>query len=41
MTPFGSLGTITGVALEKQRGVKNANKNISMNTFYKMMIMVF
>ena len=26
MTPFGSIATITGAALEKQRGVKNVKK---------------
>ena len=41
VTPFGSVRTITGAVLEKQRGVKNTNKNICMNTFYKMIIMVF
>ena len=41
MTHFRSFGTITGVVLEKQRGVKNANKEICMNTFYKMIIMAF
>ena len=33
MTPFGSVATITCAVLEKQRGVKNLNKNIYMNAF--------
>ena len=41
VTLFGSNRPIAGVVLEKQRDVTNANKNICMKTFYKMIIMAF
>ena len=41
VSPFGSVGTVTGAVLGKQRRVKKASKSICMNTFYKMMIMFF
>ena len=41
VSPFGSVGTVTGAVLGKQRRVKKASKSICINTFYKMMIIFF
>ena len=37
VSPFGSVGTVTGAVLGKHRRVKKASKSICMNAFYKMM----
>ena len=38
VSPFGSVGTVTGAVLGKHRRVKKASKSICMNAFYKMMM---